>query len=250
MRTRRYYRRKRTTATRAIKKVAKNTKMIATIAKSTSPYTILNNAKSTPIYRTQRTLLGQTNVLAQTVSGTFSASSVPLFSQPPTGLNNNWGNMIIFQLNQVPNASDYTNLFQLYRIDKVEMSIRLVDDAGPDKPYPTLYATKLYQPSLVSGDLTIPNINQFQRVTRYQYSGIDRECKLVCKPYYLNVISGTTAGSNAPINVRKTGWIDTAYPNVNHYAMGFVLDNIAGADSGVISFEIDFTYHLSFMKNK
>lgn len=249
-RTRRYYRRKRNTPYRTLKKVAKNTKTIATIAKSTSPYTILNNPKSTPIYSTQRTLLGQDHVMAQTVSGTFSASSVPFFSQPASGLNNNQGNMIIFQLSQLPNYTDYTNLFQLYRIDKVEIAIRLVDDAGPDKPFPTLYATKLYQPSLVSGDLTIPNINQFSRVTRYQYSTIDREAKLVCKPYYLNVISGTTAGSTAPINVRRTGWLDTSYPNVNHYAMGVVLDNIAGSDSGIISFEVDFTYHVSFMKNK
>lgn len=230
------------------KKTAAAVKQLVKIEKGVSPYTVINNARSR-VYTFQRALVGQSTGLIPTTTP-FTLTTGSLFTQPASGLNGNFSTCVAFQADDVPSWSDFQSLFQQYRISKIEFTVRMVNGVANSQVMPILYIWKNYQPSLISTDVTLATMDQSFKVVRYQFSALNRECKFAIKPYYLDNTATGFTGAAVPAAMRKTGWLDTSYGNINHYGICMSYENLVGSDQDVLSFEVDYVYHLQFKAMK
>lgn len=227
------------------KRAAKAVTQLVKMEKGNSPYTVINNPPQR-VYRIERTLLGQSAGLIPTTTS-FSLASGPLYSQPAgSGLNGNFNTCVAFQADEVPSFVDFASLFQQYRIDKIEFTVRMINGVANSQVMPTLYIWKNYQPSLLNTDISLAVSDQAYKVIRYQFSSVNRECKFAIVPYYLEYTPTGNTPTSVPASIRKKGWLDCSYGNVNHYGVAYSFDNLVGSSVDILDFEFDYVYHMSF----
>lgn len=125
---------------------------------------------------------------------------------------NNWG---------VPNYTEFTNLFDLFRIKKVVFKMYLNSNSStvttPAVSLPVIYS------AVTSDDANLvsqTSIQQYETCKSHQFG--DKELTWVFKPKpSLLAYNGLTSGYS-PTN----GWLDTNYSDVPHFGIKFVLDPI------------------------
>lgn len=239
---------KRRAGKRTGKKTVKAVKQLVRIEKGKSPYTVINNSRPS-VFKVQRALVGQsTGLIPTTTSYTLTTGS--LFTQPGTGLNGSFSTCVAFQADEVPSWSEFSALFQQYRITKIEFTVRMTNGVANSQVMPILYIWKNLQPSLITSDVTLATADQCYKVIRYQFSAVDRECKFAIVPYYLESTPTGNTGTTYPASMRKKGWLDTSFGNINYYGIAYSFDNLVGSDQDTLSFEVDYVYHLQFRGTK
>lgn len=161
-----------------------------------------------------------------------------------------------FALNQVSQFTDFTNMFDVYRIDKVECIFHLV-------PNPDAYAA-------VAG-ATVNSINWYPRLyTDVDYTDITpptlTEMKarslakmVVLKPNTLHKITVrpmpkilVQGPSSFTASTNSHGWISTTDSDVVHFGLKCVLDSWGVIVPAGQSFfvRLDFKYYCSFRKGQ
>lgn len=153
-----------------------------------------------------------------------------------------------FALNQVQGYADFTSLFDLYKIVKVDMKINLLSP-NPDNTQGSAFIASTYYPKLWwcwdyddSSNLSLDQIKEKQGV-KYAILKPNAVIKISCIPKFQAMTYKTpTATGYGP----RTGYLDTVDSGIPHYALKFVLDMngvLTGVTTNVIA---QCKYHLSF----
>lgn len=137
---------------------------------------------------------------------------------------------IEFKLSDVPNQSEFSNLFDQYIITGVMFQIKLT--TNPDANYiPSqstngacnFYPTIWYVPDHDdSGTVTLPQIKEFEKV-RHKVLYPNRETNIMLRPTTLQQIYNTATTAGYAVN-RNREFLDMATPNIPHYGLKFVID--------------------------
>lgn len=145
------------------------------------------------------------------------------------------GHAFPFGLSLLPNSSEFTTLFDRYRIRQVDVRITLDqrDGSGGVQRYPTVWAY------MDDDDASIPtaksSVLERQSVRPFTFSDAKNVYSVSIQPRWL--LDGTSKASLAPRDM----WIDMSTPSVSHYGLKLWVDNYNTTSGGYI--KMDATIH-------
>lgn len=147
------------------------------------------------------------------------------------------GGALIGQLNQVPGYTEFTNLYDLYRI--VAMKIRLSPRANSAEVGTNQGIVKVFScidydggtaPSVVADILQFQNL----KVTKSTQDHVR---------YWKPKFNADTAAIVGTGNLNTTGWLDCDNATVAHHGMKFVIQQLPAGNQ---TWDIYVTYYLAF----
>jgi len=146
-----------------------------------------------------------------------------------------------FQLADVPNYSDYTNLFDQYRLLQVVVTFT---------PYiNSVAAGSGISPGIIGtwidyNDASLPsNLQQGQQYETFQRNACFEPFTRVLNPQSsVALYGGATVNS---YGTRYAQWIDSASPSVQHYGLKYCIHNATFANSTNV-YEIEVNYVFQF----
>lgn len=143
-----------------------------------------------------------------------------------------------FQLNYVPNYTEFTSLFDMYRINKVVYKFvsRTTSSALSANECGELYSVVDYDD--ISAPLTVAEMLERDTVKR---SKITNTHTRILTPA-VAAVAYRTGITNAYMPKWKQ-WIDAAYVDVPHFGLKVCYDNRDNVDS---IFDVYITYYMSF----
>jgi len=149
-----------------------------------------------------------------------------------------------FSLSSLRNSTDFTNLFDQYRIDKVDLYFRLVNN--PDAQTSTTVASSYFPTLWYVKDvddvtsMTVADMQEKQGVKRVIMNP-QTLVKISVVPKFQKMVYQTLTNTGyGP----ASGWLDCIDTNVPHYALKTVFNVPAtGVDWNV---EVQAKYHCSF----
>lgn len=214
-------------AKKAVKKgYKKANKSIVKAIRETNGLTIIN--KQNKVMNFKRSNLMALTITNGAVSGTQSGINIIKFSD-------------------VPNYTEFTALFNKYRINWVKYSFRMVNTPDSTEEFPTLYTYKMNDPDDTAPLVTETSTEQQPYVKRMQFSETNRTFSTKIYPYWLSIIYSSTAVVGYTDNTaKKSAYIDTGYPNVSHYGLCYFIPSLAGSITTTWKIQVDLEYSLSF----
>lgn len=159
-----------------------------------------------------------------------------------------------FTLNDVPNAAEFTSLFDQYRIKSVAVKMTPIwnnveaseVDANSTDEAQNMVATYVYDFDNISTVLDIEQLNQYQRRHQKVLAG-SRSKKMFLNPRaQVRVLTAGGASTNALSSALQ--WQDCADPNVPYYGIRMLVKpiNIQYNPTDNFVLRLDFTYVLQF----
>lgn len=149
---------------------------------------------------------------------------------------------LTFAIQDVPGLSDFTSLFDYYKISGVKLRFTTLLDptsqAAGNSFYPKLYT------AIDLDDDTPPTSSDDLRQRancKIHWLQPNRSYDIFLRPRYLkNVyISGVSTG----YEIGKQTWLDLSNTNIPHYGLKFVIENLAN-DLGQ-SVQVEATYYIA-----
>lgn len=132
-----------------------------------------------------------------------------------------------FQLNDLPNVSEFTSLFDQYRIKGISFKLvpkqglaiqqGVVTAGGNQAVMPKIYSCIDYDDASAPG--SIDEVLQYQNV---KISRANQTHKRYFKPAIADELFNT--GVTTAYGMRKNTWIDCSYPSVEHYGIRFYIE--------------------------
>lgn len=185
-------------------------------------------------YTFSRWLIQQNVVNMAVVGGTYTgASSILSCGASVTEVNVGQN----YTLDSLPNVSEFTTLFDQYKIRKVICQIKMLNvpentyaamsnNANYGNFYPTIWWVNDKDDS---GPYTLAQIKEVQGV-RHRVLRPNSELNMVCSPSILGQLYRTSITTGYK---PQKGWIDIGQTNVPHYANKFVID-LEGLNTSVL----------------
>lgn len=178
--------------------------------------------KNVRIHRFSRSLLD--NVITQPVS-TGSASGVASIN-----------------LSQLPNYTEFTALYSLYRIKKLKFTFRVPMMPTSSELNPTIYAWKNQEPYATT--FTGPSLNQRSNIRKYQTSPDNRMFEFSIYPYTIDTTVASTSSQN---EMKYNRWFSTDAYSIPYFGLAYFIDNLLGTVTGVpITIQYDMEVHVEF----
>lgn len=144
-----------------------------------------------------------------------------------------------YALGNLPNASEFTNLFDQYMISKVVTKMWLKIDPGAQAAgtasYPRLYVTRDFDTS--TNPASLNDLRQYGRCKVIAFNP-NRPITLVSKPNILSLSYTSAVQSN--YTPRWNQWIDVGDPATVHYAWLYAIDDLTNTNYRVT---IEHTYY-------
>lgn len=154
-----------------------------------------------------------------------------------------------WQLTQVPNYSEFVALFDKYKMNYVDITVRIVDMDETGK-MPPIFLWKNNDSDLAAGSVNQQYVDQLQYVTMLQPTTDNRVLKRRVYPYILEQVYSSVAGVGSTgygnQATKYAPYIDISYPNVRNYGWAVYIPSVTGSLSTQLQVEIDFEFNLSF----
>ena len=143
------------------------------------------------------------------------------------------GMAMAFQLNDITNVSEITNLYDQFKINGVLVTIKMINNPdavnaanlvpGINSSGANFYPTIWYAPD--HDDITAPTIAILKQYSRVKHKVLrpNSEIKFYARPSTLTQLYDG-ALSTAYANSKGRPWIDIANPEVPHYGFKFAID--------------------------
>lgn len=149
---------------------------------------------------------------------------------------------LTFQLDDLPNYTEFTNLFDDYRINAVSLKFipnrNSSDFAGGVAPpgISNFYTVFDYN------DATVPGaVNDLMQYPNLKITQSSRMLTRTLRPASLDVVSA--GGTTASVNPKWKQWLSTASPDVNHYGLKYCLDAFSAANA--VTYQVYATFYIS-----
>lgn len=158
---------------------------------------------------------------------------------------------VAFCVNDLPNWSEFSALFDQYRLNAVVLQIKMCNN--PDATnYPgqttnnfgNFYPTLWYSPDYDDNNIiTLSALKEYERV-KHKVLHPNRECTIVLRPRTLTTVYNNSSSSGYATNF-KNPWLDCANPNIPHYGLKMAIDfeGLASAITGGFVFKINAKYY-------
>jgi len=147
-----------------------------------------------------------------------------------------------FQLSDLPNVSEFTNLFDMYMIQKVEIRMKLQLDPGAATSatafFPELYICNDYDDSTVP--VTTDEIRQHQK-TKQIVIRPNQWYSHFIKPAVSPLIYNPNNASSIGYGSKWNTWLDCADVTIPHYGVKYVLETLGTGNS----IKVDLKYHIA-----
>lgn len=148
-----------------------------------------------------------------------------------------------FQISDIPNVAEFTNLFDYYKLTGVKLRFSLNLDPSAQAPSNAQRPRMFY--AIDNDDSTVPTdtdeLRQRGRCREWLHNP-NKPLSLFIRPKYLNRVSYSAIQDGYQIAANR--WLDLGVPNVPHYGFKYVIENI-NADIGQ-TILVDATYYLAF----
>jgi len=148
-----------------------------------------------------------------------------------------------FQLSSLPNASEFINLFDMYKIDYVEVTFRSQFNQQ------TLTTASVVTPLLYTiidlddnaSPVSLAAMENYQtcKVTRF-----DKDITRSFRPMFAVATGDATSATNAT-SLRR-GWVDLAYDTVKWYGLKYGITAGAGGQTNLGQWSYTVRYYMSF----
>lgn len=141
------------------------------------------------------------------------------------------------QLNQVPNYTEFTNLYDMYRINGVRWRISPranSAEVGTNQGLVKLFTAVDYD------DIVTPSLTDILQYQSLKVTRTDRDHVRYVKPTISQAVYQTAVGTGYG---STRGWIDCANPTVAHYGLKYLLQQLPAGNQ---QFDVQVTYYLSF----
>jgi len=151
-----------------------------------------------------------------------------------TRATNDMGHAFPFGLSLLPNYSEFTNLFDRYRLRRVDVRIAMVQKNNhTTSRFPTVWA--YMDDDDASIPLTKNAVLERQSVRPFTFSDAKTVYSVSIQPRWL--LDSTNKASLAPRDM----WIDMSTPSVSHYGLKMWVDDYNNSYDSIIS--VDATIH-------
>lgn len=151
-------------------------------------------------------------------------------------------------LADVPNSTEFTSLFDLYRIAKVEFRLlfnaNMIQVQATVPMNPIRYATVIDYNS--AGSLASLNDAREFKTCQIKMFPFDNEEERVLAPRFISVIEDSALSVVA--GGSQTGWLNTSVASVPHYGVRYFVEQLTSPYTGTVSLEA--RYHLEFREVK
>lgn len=130
-----------------------------------------------------------------------------------------------YTLSQLPNVSDFTALFDQYKITHVKLYAKLTLDPSAQTAVNSFYPTMYY--SVDHDDSATPtSLNDMREHGRTKMVVLrpNRYTAINIKPAVLNEVSRNPSGTTTFVPKWRQ-WVDMAHPDTVHYGLKYALDN-------------------------
>lgn len=148
---------------------------------------------------------------------------------------------IVFKLSDCPSVTDFTNLFDKFRITHVKITWRLQDAPLDGGIFPTINSWKNYDVALTV-PISANQVLQTPNVYQMQTDPDNRTLSHTITPYLI------TSVFNAGYTQITNKWVDMNYFNqAQYYGLAYYIENFIGTDSQQIKLVYDLEYHIDVM---
>lgn len=162
------------------------------------------------------------------------------------------GLSLAFQLLDLPGLTDFSALFDTYKITGVMLQFKLMDN--PDSSgnindvggfqknnfFPTIWYV---QDDDDNNNMTLPQIKEFERV-KHRVLYPNRETNIMLRPSVLQQLyrSSTTTGYGTG---KRNQWLDMAQTDIPHYGFKCVIDFEGLTPAGTFKIKVNAKYYFS-----
>lgn len=195
-----------------------------------------------------------------TVGGnlSFPGGAMMQFAMPSVFPNLDYGNIgYQFSINDLPSLSEFTNLFDSFRIVKVVLRIRPYSNnaattfSGAPNTAPATSGFIHY--AIDNDDAAAPTaseagITELQQKTSYKVKPLvsNKPIVITIKPRYAQSMFASTIATGYTQG-RRSNWLDLGYPETPHYGFKAVLEGYSpNATDAHLGFRAETTYFLQF----
>lgn len=161
-----------------------------------------------------------------------------------------------FQLSDLPGATDFSNLYDAYKLKGVKMYFIPVSNVvtnvtGGTGGYPsTLYSNRLFT-AIDYNDASAPtSVDSIREYQNSKWSPYNRIHKRWIRPKIISTDGTTTSNTQFPVGAQP--WLPTSSASPYYGALKFGMDPIDGvvASTADILYRVEATYYLSFKNPK
>jgi len=152
-----------------------------------------------------------------------------------------------FSLDQVPNASEFVNLYDMYKINRVKImaipvsNVTLFGDLTPEVFRQTEYSNRFFSVLDYNDSGVFTSVNQAREYQNCKVTMSTKIHKRYFKPRVaLDVISGL--GYNP-----KSQWLSTANITTPHYGIKFAYEGRTNTTSAAVTlYKLEAVFYMSF----
>lgn len=135
-----------------------------------------------------------------------------------------------FTLADLPNVSEFVNLFDLYKINCVVVTLKLTNDPSATSPpntntanYGNYYPTVWYSPD--HDDITAQTVSQLKEYEKVKHRVLrpNQELSIKLRPTTLGQQYRTAVTTGYVANYRKE-WLDMSQTDIPHYGLKLAID--------------------------
>lgn len=156
----------------------------------------------------------------------YFSRRVNLGSIVSVGLNTPTLTSLSFKLSNVPNVSEFGNLFDQYKLTYVKLMFKLNQDPSAQTAvnafYPTMYHCVDHDD--ISAPTSLDDMRQHGR-TRMSVLKPNRYTVIKVKPSVLYEVSRDASAGTTTVAPKWRQWIDMAHTDTVHYGLKYALDN-------------------------
>lgn len=151
----------------------------------------------------------------------------------------------IFNLNAIPNATEFTNLYDQYKINLVKFQLIPRGNASDIQNGTTTGQSMGVFSAIDYDDNTAPtSIDELMQYQNMKMTRSHQIHKRVFKPRArINIVGAAGAGVNGQIFGSRNPWIDCNAPTVPHYCLKWALQQLP---NGFQDYDLKVDYYLAF----
>jgi len=177
----------------------------------------------------------------------LTATSVPAVVETINNPGTNQSYRFYFRLSAVTAYTDFTNLYDMYKIRAVKVSfIPMVNITSANE---SGYASLIYSTYDFNGESTTPSQAQIREYQYCKWSPYGKIHKRYFFPRTTEFISGSQ-GSGLSTKVGPQNWISTNNPDIGYHGLIVNVSNVPSIAENEPIYKVEVKYYLSFKNTK
>jgi len=186
-------------------------------------------------------------VLNKTVkSMNFTRTNIRAFTLQNTAATSTQSGIIVSRFQDIPNATEFTALFDKYKINSIKYTFRMTNCPDATEEFPVFLCYKMNDPDATAAGVSELTCEQAPYLKRMQFSSQNTQFTTKVMPYWLGITYASTAVVGYDFNsAKKSSYLDTHYPNIAHYGLCWFIPSIGGSILTTWKIECDIEYNFT-----